>query len=430
MRLLRFFLIACAALCATTASAQQLVLNWYDQYDPGFNEDSITIANPTGTSASASVTLKGVTQTVTVPAHGNASVQFPGVVGGPVFINGPSGGSLTASQAVSFGANDITSEVNAVPASAAASQLVLNWYDQYDSGFTQDNVQLANPSSTAAEVSVTLYTATAESTKTVVVPAKGAAYVNFPGLTGGPVNISALEYDGVVGKVLASRRTIYYSSFNETNAVPIGTASTSVMLPWYDQYDTGFTLDNVTVVNTNDTDSAAATVRVESASVQNVVDLQPYGQIHSAGYTNFPGHVGGPVLVSSNTSILASARTIFDYSIESFNEVNAPPSSENLVLTNYDGGYLLQNIMIANPNSSTTTGVVSVYSSSGSLAATESFSLGSLKATAISFSGECCGPAFIKSSAPVVVSKRTTAYGFNEGQWFSEVGAIAVSSVP
>jgi hypothetical protein len=433
MRLLRFFLIACAALCARTASAQQLVLNWYDNYDPGFYcgayggcKDLIWIANPTGTSADATVTLEGSEQQVTVPAYNIAVVTFPGMVGGPVFITGPSGGSLTASQEVFFTEDNlIGSEVNAVPASAASSELVLNWYDQYDSGFTQDNVQLANPGSSAAEVSVTLYTATGESTKTVVVPAKGAAYVNFAGLTGGPVKISAVEYGGVVGKVLASRRTIYYSSFNETNAVPIASASTSAVLPWYDQYDQGFTLDNITVVNTNDVDDADVTVKVESAGVQNALDLHPYGEVDSAGYTNFPGHVGGPVLISSNTNILASARTIFEESIQSFNEVNAVPTSaasENLVFTFYDGSNLSENIMVANPACNTVTGTVTVYDNGSN---SKSFSLGCYGVTAISFPS-LEGPAVVKASSPVVATKRTIAYGFSEGEWFMEVSAIAV----
>jgi hypothetical protein len=411
MRLLR--ILAIAAFCTTTLSAQELILNWYDQKDSGYNADTIVVANPTATSASASVTLLGTTKTVTVPAHGYGTVTFPGVVGGPVFINGPSGGSLVASQLVSYGSNAITTEVNAQPICAAGTKMVLTWYDQKDAGFTQDDVILANPNSGEEEVTVT-FSNGAGGSADVEVPAKGATAVSFPGVTGGPVIVTVIDND----PIFASRRTVYYSSFNETNAVPVSGNScapnASALLPWYDQYDEGFTLDNVTLVNLSTTDSEYISEQL-GAYNSGIIGLSVFPDLGCANYGNFPGHVGGPVYLVCEQdtcyATLMSARTIFDYDIESFNDLVPSYPSENLMFTNYDGDYLLQNIMIANTAGSTTTGTVSVYSSSGSLAATKSFSVGAYPATTyLSFSGVCCGPAFVKSSAPVVATNASQTH--------------------
>jgi hypothetical protein len=420
MRLLRILTIACVAFCTTTLSAQELILNWYDQKDSGYNADTIVVANPTATSASASVTLLGTKKTVSVPAHGYATVTFPGVVGGPVFINGPSGGSLVASQLVSYGSNAITTEVNAQPVCEAGTQLVLTWYDQKDAGFTQDDIILANPNSGEEEVTVNVGGEGSGANADVEVPSKGATYVSFPGVTTGPVIVTVTDGD----PIFASRRTVYYSSFNETNAVPISgntcAALESGILPWYDQYDEGFVSDNVTVVNTT-TSSVYDDVTLGDKFDDIGMSAFPYEGC--ANYANFPGSVGGPVSAGE----VMSARTIFDYDIQSFNDVVGPPFSANLMFTNYDGDYLLQNIMISGGPA---TGDVSVYSSSGSLVSTKSFSIGSDDTAAISFSGVCCGPAFIKSNNPVVATKRTLAYGLQSGEWFTEVAAIPASSVP
>lgn len=79
----------------------------------------------------------------------------------------------------------------------------------------------------------------------------GIDYINFPGEIAGPVFITAGS------PILASRRTRYYSSGNEVNAVPASAASTSLVLKWYDLSTSGFTTDNIQLANPNSTSTTA-----------------------------------------------------------------------------------------------------------------------------------------------------------------------------
>src|SRR5216683_7003745 len=375
----------------------QLVLNWYDLLTSGFTIDDVHVSNPATTSADATITVNGSTQTVTIPAAGDAFVNFQGVKGGPVFISGDGTVPLVASQRVTY--YQSFSEVNAVPPNSASTKLLLNWYDQQTSGFSQDNVHLANPNSTSTTATVQL----GVSTNTVTVPADGTAVVTFPRQKGGPVFITAPS------PILASRRTIYYSSFNEVNAVPAGVASTKLVLNWYDQQTSGFSQDNVHLANPNST-STTATVQLGVST--NTVTVPANG----TAVVNFPGQKGGPVFITAPSPILASRRTFY-YS--SFDEVNAVPASAAataLILNWYDqldAGYSADNIHLANPNSAATTATVKLAVS------THTVTVPANGTAVVSFAGQKGGPVLITSGSAILASRRTI---FSSS--FHEVNAV------
>jgi len=195
-------------------------------------------------------------------------------------------------------------EVNAVPVSQASTTLYFNRYDLKTSGMTLDTIHISNPNASSASVTVSLPGAT---TQMVTVPARGQSLVTFPGKSGGPVTISSSA------PVIASQRVRYNSSFSEVYAVPGTMASTQLMLNWYDTV--GFTSDNIHVTNPNAT-SATVTVTVGSNTTTVTVAA------HGVATVSFTHLIGGPVFVSANVPVLASARSFFQ---SSFNEVNSIP---------------------------------------------------------------------------------------------------------
>jgi hypothetical protein len=368
---------------ATPASS--LVLNWYDLRDQGFTIDNIVVSNPSASSTTASVTLDGLTQTLAVPAKGNAVFTFPDFTGGPALIAGSGLASLLASQRVIY--NESFSEVNAVPSGSASTSLVLNYYDEKDTGFSLDNITLANAGSTSSTATVQLGT----SKQNVTVPADGTAVVTFSGESGGPVFITSAS------PILVSRRTIYDSSFDEVSALPTSAASTSLVLNYYDEKDTGFSLDNITLANANST-STTATVQL-GTSKQNVTV-----PADGTAVVTFPGESGGPVFITSASPIFASRRTIYN---SSFNEVNAVPTSAastSLVLNYYDEkdtGFSLDNITLANASSTSTTATVQLGTSK------QNVTIPADGTAVVTFSGESGGPVFITSASPIFASRRT-----------------------
>jgi hypothetical protein len=284
-------------------SSTSLVLNWYDHDGLTFTSDLIYIVNTSSTSTGVTVTLPGVTtQNVTVPADGVASLDLgQGVVGGPVFIT--AGSPVQAFRRTVYGST--FNDVNAVPASAASTSLMLDWYDQDNMSFKADNVHLANPNSTATTATVTVGT----NTKMVTVPARGYAFVSFSGVVGGPVFITS----GL--PILASKRTTYDVSFCEVNAVPTSAAAKNFVLLWYDQDNISFKADTVHLANPSST-ATTATVKVGTHTQTLTVPAK------GAAYVGFPGVVAGPVFINAAAPINASRRTIYNYS---FHEVNAIP---------------------------------------------------------------------------------------------------------
>jgi hypothetical protein len=228
------------------------------------------------------------------------------------------------------------------------------WYDKASAGFVNDNVHLINTSGSVANVFVSVPGATSAS---VQIPIGGTTYVTFPqGTIGGPVTVNSDV------AVLASQRVEYNQSFNEVWSESAAQAATTSFINWYDKASTGFSNDNVHLLNPGLT-TANVTVSVTSVSGATATVNVPAGQ---ETYVTFPqGTIGGPVsiVVNSGPPILASQRVQY---FSTFNEVWAQPSTlaatTNLINW-YDKastGFVQDNIHLLNPGGASATVSVSM----------------------------------------------------------------------
>lgn len=404
-----FFVLVLIGVCGLQAMSQEasdeVVFNWYDDTG-GFSSDNIFALCPLGAS-SATITLGTSSQSVGLSQYNDTLVSFSGMKGGPVLITAPYCPAIVASQRTLY--NNGFNEVYAQSPIFADTQLMLNWYDNQTSGFT-DYIQLANPNpGSAAFVTVTIGT----NVKQTTVPANGAGYVNFPGVKGGPVMISSSV------PILASARTEYNNSFNEVNAIPVGInnrSSTELVMNWYDNTSAdGFSHDNIFLGNPGTT-SASVTVTIPGCT-QSAVVAPKTVSIVSCGSIK-----GGPVLISSTQPIIASQRVFYGSSNSDAYAVPYGSASSSNVLLWYDqltSGFAHDEIHIYNEGGA---GTVTVQfqtdtcnpPSSGCQAL--SFTAGQEQYT--SFPGMKGGPVFITASngaGPLIVSARTEANGsFNE----------------
>src|SRR5438477_2182271 len=212
----------------------------------------------------------------------------------------------------------------------------LNWYDNASVGFNADTIHVYNPTSSYIPgVSVSLAGVATHSTS--MNPGQ-EWYTNFSGQLGGPVSISGAG-------TLASRRTQFNSSFDETNAVIA--PSTDQFLPWFDKASVGFCSDNVHVTNSSSS-SANATIAIPGMSASKLI---PSGK---EWYFSWPaGTMNGPIEISSDVPVIASERVQY---MHSFNEVNAIPAaniSQQVWFTWYDNAtheFRSDDIHVVNPD--------------------------------------------------------------------------------
>lgn len=287
-----------------------LMFPFYDDGQDGFGSDKIHIFCPacgTNSEFTASVSVNGQGKIVNITGTSDAIVEFPGVKGGPVLIQSSAQEPIVASQRTFY--FSAFSEVYAVPTANADTELMLNWYDHETSGFV-DHIHLANPNDFVVSVTVSFVSGGLHST-TVNLPANGATFVDFPGVRGGPVFITANA------PILASSRTQHGESFNEVNAVPIGSnsgAATSLEMSFYDQTES-FSQDNIHLGNPG---ASAVSVTLGFPGCTRMATIPARGET----VVNCGSIRGGPVLINSTGPIIASQRVLFS---GSFNEVYATP---------------------------------------------------------------------------------------------------------
>ncbi len=220
---------------------------WYDEYNPGF-ANWVMVANPS-TSSDVYYQVKIAGQIMPTDAQNNPGVigptayvhpHFPGQVGGPVEVSGCSAAfdqygsctgtaqSVIATQRVIAG-HDITNpsfeEVPGYPVSALTSDYHFSWYDMHSPG-SANWVMIANPSAStdvyyqikiAGQV---MPTAPTNPTNPGVISASGRVTPIFPGIIGGPVEITAWSGDpdatkGTPANVMVSQRVLWNGFFNE-----------------------------------------------------------------------------------------------------------------------------------------------------------------------------------------------------------------------
>jgi spore germination protein YaaH len=280
-------------------------INWFDKATAGMVGDNIHVINPGATVANVTVSLVGAIPIVfPLQAREETYVTFPhGTIGGPVKIT--SDQPVLATQRVQF--NQSFNEVVARSAAQATTSSYFNWFDRATPGMMADNIHILNPGATAANVTVSL---AGSSPVVFALQAGQETYVSFPfGRIGGPVTVTSNQ------PVLASQRVQYYSSFNETASESAGQALASSYVMWFDRATAGMVGDNIHVLNPG---AAAVKVTVTLPGASPIVFSLGAGQ--ETYVTFLPGHIGGPVTITSSAPVLAAQRVEY---YQSFNEVPA-----------------------------------------------------------------------------------------------------------
>jgi IPT/TIG domain-containing protein/cysteine-rich secretory family protein len=372
---------------------------WFDLATPGMVGDNIHLLNTSSATANIEVTLAGAsTINVSLAAGAETHVSFGrGHMGGPVVVN--SDQPILASQRVQY--YQSFNEVWGMSAAQAATTSYINWFDKASPGMVGDNIHVLNPGGTVANVTVSL--AGASPIVFAVQPGQ-ETYVSFPaGKIGGPVKIVADQ------PVLASQRVQYYQSFNEVVARSAAQASTASYFNWFDRATSGMVADNIHILNPGAT---TANITVTLAGASPIVFALQAGQ--ETYVTFLPGHIGGPVSVTSDQPVLASQRVQY---YQSFNEVASDTASQALA-TSYimwfdraTNGMVADNIHVLNPGATAASITVSLPGASSVV-----FTLAAGRETYVSFPvGRLGGPVTITSSVPVLAAQRVQYYqSFNE----------------
>jgi hypothetical protein len=191
---------------------------------------------------------------------------------------------------------------------------------------------------------------------------------------------------------------------------------------WFDLASPGMLADNIHLLNTS-ASTASVNVSMPGATPINVSMLPG-----TESYVSFgKGHIGGPVVVSSDQVIRASQRVEY-YS--TFNEVwaAAPAQAATSLYVNwYDKaspGMYNDNIHLLNPNGTSATVTVSL-----SGATPQTVLVGPGAGAYVTFpAGTIGGPVNITADKPVLASQRVQYYGsFNE-VWAEGAAQAATTS--
>jgi hypothetical protein len=165
--------------------------------------------------------------------------------------------------------------------------------------------------------------------------------------------------------------------------------------------------DNIHLLNPGGT-SATVTVSVPGATPQ-TVNVAASAET----YVNFPGMIGGPVLVSSTQPVLSSQRVQYS---QSFNEVwsaSAVQAATTSYFNWYDkasAGMFNDNIHLLNPGTTSATVTVSLPGATPQMATVVAG--GELY---VNFPGSLGGPVTVNSTQAVLASQRVQFYQtFNE----------------
>lgn len=297
----------------STAAAPDLYLAWFDRISsPGFASDNIHVVNPSGASATVTVTIPGqpgCAPAADIQPGGEAVFTCATGFGGPVHIQATQ--PVLASQRVIY--YQTFNEVDAQPAPTATT-MYSTWYDHASSAlFAADNVHVVSPTGALTTATVTVAIPGCPTPAVWRYSPSEWIYSCPPGTgIGGPVRVTA------TAPVLVSQRVQYGSSFNEAPAQDPQRAATTLYMPWFDLVSSvGFVGDNVHVISPSGSlRSDQVTVTIPGCS-PGAWQPSPSELIYTCP---FGRGFGGPVVVTASTPVLASQRVQY---YDSFNEALA-----------------------------------------------------------------------------------------------------------
>jgi uncharacterized protein YcfL len=202
-------------------------LPWYNNKDL---DTQLRIANVSGSPATVTVTIGGVSQpSFNLAAGASTRLSYPGVNNGPVEI--VSTQPIVAAERVIYkvnGKNTSFSEMMAQPNSQLDTTYYLPWYNNKD---LDTQLRFANTTNTPATVHV--FIGEQEMQGSPFTLAEGeSTRKSFTGISAGPVKILSNV------PIVAAERVIYKvngvnTSFSEMMGLPGNQLATTYYFPWY-----------------------------------------------------------------------------------------------------------------------------------------------------------------------------------------------------
>ncbi len=176
---------------------------WYDNNSPGYT-DWVLIANPGASAVTYRIKIGGsqVASGALGPGQ-RITPTFPTKMGGPVEVI--ASGNVIASQRAVAGPS--LEEVPGYPKNALSGDYNWTWYDNASAGAT-NWILIANPGAVPVTYQIKIAGKNVPGGSGTL-PAGGRVTPTFPGLMGGPVEVSAS------GNVMASQRVTWNGYFNE-----------------------------------------------------------------------------------------------------------------------------------------------------------------------------------------------------------------------
>jgi hypothetical protein len=269
-------------------------LPWYNNVDL---DTQLRIANVSGSQATITVTIGGVSQpSFNLAAGASTRLSYAGVNNGPVRI--VSTQNIVAAARVIYKVNSVNtsfSEMMALPQKQLDKVYYLPWYNNVD---LDTQLRIANVTNQTTTVTVTIGGVSQPSFN---LTAGASTRVSYAGMNNGPVKIASDQ------DIVAAERVIYKvngvnTSFSEMMALSEPQLGTTYLLPWYNNVDLDTQLRIANVTN------QPATVTVTIGGLARAPIQLAAGESTRLGYS---GLNAGPVDILSTQNIVVAERVIY-----------------------------------------------------------------------------------------------------------------------
>jgi len=325
---------------------------WFPYYDHGYPNVGgnnmrtwILVGNPSDSQAAeVEIYIGGVLKgSYTIPAGGNVTPRWVGLVGGPVQVKSTNGVNIFASERVFTVPYNSFNEVMGYPANQFTTEY---WFPWYDTVYMNTYLLVGNTSATQS-AKVEIYIGASKMGTYSIAP-NSTLKQRYAGKVDGPVRVVSIN--GV--NIVASEYTLSgtENSFNEVMGYPFDQFEREYWFPYYDHgYPsvTGSKMRTWILVG-NPSDSLTANVEIYIDGVlQGSYAIPPKGNVTP----RWIGVQGGPVRVVSDNPIFVSER-VFTVPSNAFNEFMGIPLTQLTTeywFTWYDSVYMNNKLLISKP---------------------------------------------------------------------------------
>jgi len=358
----------------------------------GADIDNIHFVNPSGSSASVSLTIGPassplVADSFTLAAGEAVYKNYPGVIGGPVHIT--SSQPIWTTQRI-VGWNSFK-EVPGLPGDMASTEIYYTWYDMKYADW--DAIHFLNPSPTStAHLSIYIEGQLMPDCP-ISIPSGGGGFTYYLNTIGGPVRIVSDI------PIFSTQRVVGWSDFDEIVGMPSWYCFKEHWFNWYDRV--GASIDNIHFINLG---TSTANIEVYIGGVLRGGYTLGAGQ---ASFVNYPGLIGGPVRVVSDQSIWCTQRIVGWSGFKEEFSVPTELMSTKWFFNWYDKvNTQIDNIHFLNPGTSDAHITVTIAGTSHG-----SYTIPAGGADYVFCLGVCNGPVIVDSDVPIMTSQRIVGWG-------------------